>query len=75
MHLPIGFCARFSKCSEEQVRVLAVAEHRFGVVATVHDVVNTTRVLDLRAIDNALAGVRGRYKRVRQTFRMANDLK
>jgi hypothetical protein len=29
----------------------------------------------LRAIDNALAGVGGRFKRVRQTFRMANDLK
>jgi hypothetical protein len=45
---------------------LAVPEHRFGVVATVHDVVNSPRVLDgtLRAIDNALAGVQGRYKRV-----------
>jgi hypothetical protein len=66
MHLPIGFCARFPKRSEEQVRVLAVAEHRFGVVAMVHNVINSpvywTRTL--RALDKALAGVRGRYKRV-----------
>jgi hypothetical protein len=46
MHLPIGYCTRLAKRSEEQVRVLAVAEHRFGVVATVHDVVNSPRVLD-----------------------------
>jgi hypothetical protein len=46
MHLPIGYCTRLAKRSEEQVRVLAVAEHRFGVVAMVHDVVNSPRALD-----------------------------
>src|SRR5437016_5297080 len=46
MHLPIGFSASFGKSAQEPHPICVIQENGFPPVATIHYVINSTRVLN-----------------------------
>src|SRR6266446_893078 len=46
MDLPVGFGARLTECSNEQLAILVATEDIFAMIAPVHHVINGPLVLD-----------------------------
>ena len=53
MDLPIGLGAGLGQSGQEKLRVLGVAEDGFGMIATVHGVVNRSWILDTQLASHA----------------------
>jgi hypothetical protein len=56
MHLPIGLCAAFTQGSQEEFGILFITKDRFEVIASIHHVVNRSRVLDTQLASHAGEG-------------------
>ena len=59
MHLPIGLGAGLSQGAQEQLTVLGVAKDNLAMIATVHRMVNCSRVLDTQLASHERGFSRG----------------
>jgi hypothetical protein len=53
MHLPIGFCAALTQGSQKKFGILFITKDRLEVIASIHHVVNRSRVLDTQLASHA----------------------
>jgi hypothetical protein len=59
MRLPFGFCTTFAQRSQEECWILFITKDGFEVIASIHDVVNCSRVLDTQLASHQEMGEQG----------------